>query len=330
MDFNKEIISKTYSELRLKYEKLGLNLKQAFETFLRENEIPFLSIDYRVKKLDSVLDKIKRKNYSDPFSDLEDLCGLRIICFYQSDIKRIQNILLSELKVKENKKKEELLEANQFGYRSTHFIAQIKKAWTKAPNYRNLDNLKFEVQVRTVLMHSWAEIEHKLSYKSELQIPKELRRKFSRISAKLEEADEQFEEIKNTIEKKKRDLIDDANKNDKFDYNTELNLDTLQAFLDYAFPERGKYLKQTSALLDEMNEYSISFEDLIKGFEVYKNEILEIEKEVTKREKIDVPDGKLLFVQSGAARTLFEIINQKYFNDRLDFPNRDLITEARK
>lgn len=220
MKLNKSQHSETFAQARPLYEKLGLNVQQALMTFLNERKIQYLSIQYRIKSIKSFLEKVERKSYVDPLNDVEDICGIRIICYYQSDIKKIQEIILSEFLISENQNKEELLQATEFGYRSTHFIAQIKKDWTRAPNYRNLDTLKFEVQVRTVLMHSWAEIEHKLSYKSEMQIPKELRRKFSRISAKLEEADEQFEEIKDSIEERKnlfgrlistRDLIQMSN-----------------------------------------------------------------------------------------------------------------------
>jgi len=37
----------------------------------------------------------------------------------------------------------------------------------KAPNYRGLSKLNFEIQARTILMHGWAAINHKLLYKHE-------------------------------------------------------------------------------------------------------------------------------------------------------------------
>jgi len=325
---NKNTISKKFLELKSNYDRLGINTQQALETFLKEKEIPFLSIQYRTKQLDSFLDKIENKNYQNPLDEIEDICGIRIICYYQSDIIKIQNIITSEFEIKENQNKEELLDATEFGYRSTHLIAKIKNEWTKAPNYRNLNELKFEVQIRTILMHSWAEIEHKLSYKSKTHIPKDLRRKFSRISAKLEESDEQFEEIKNSIEQNKKRLVEQATKDKKFNDNTELNLDSLQVFLDFAFPTRQKDIEQTSALLNEMFKYSIPFEKLIKGYEKNKENILHIEKEIIENNMIERGDG-VLFTQSGASRTLFELIDDKYFEDRSDHPDSDILEKWR-
>lgn len=330
MKLNKSKISKKFLEIRPKYDRLGINVQQALETFLKENKIPFLSIQNRVKQLDSFLEKIDRKSYTNPFDDIEDICGIRIICYYQSDIQRIKDIITSEFIITENQIKEDLLQATEFGYRSTHFIVKIKNEWTKAPNYRNLSELKFEVQVRTILMHSWAEIEHKLSYKSETHIPKELRRKFSRISAKLEEADEQFEEIKNSVEYNKKQLLEQANRNQKFNSNTELNLDTLQAFLDFAFPKREKDIDQTSELLNEMIKYSISFEEIIDGYEIYKDTLVSIEEEIIEREHLEFEVGSL-FAQSGALRTLFELISDSYFKEMYDSdPDIDLIEKWKK
>ena len=54
------------------------------------------------------------------------------------------------------------------------------------------EGLKCEIQIRSVLQHAWAEIEHDLGYKSELTIPKEVRRSFSRLAGLLELGDKEF------------------------------------------------------------------------------------------------------------------------------------------
>lgn len=317
--------SKTFSELKPNYEKLGLNIQQTLETFLIENNISYLSIKYRVKEHASFLEKIERKKYKNPFDEIEDICGIRVICYFQNDIEKIKNIILKEFDITENQTKQELLNATEFGYRSTHFIAKIKKEWTSAPNYRGLDNLKFEIQVRTILMHSWAEIEHKLAYKSEIDIPKELRRKFSFISAVLEDADIKFEEIKNTIADNKSKLIKNAKENLKFDGSVELNLDNLQAFLDYAFENRSKNIFDTRDFLNEMIDYRASFTQFIDGYYKYKDRLPLIEKETM--QEIEFEEDTLLWSQSGAARTLLELINDDYFNDRQENPNMDIINK---
>ncbi len=320
MEQTKSSDSQKFNSLISRYEKLGLNISQALSLLLEENNIPFLSINYRVKNHDSFMEKIERKDYENPFEEVEDICGIRVICYYQSDIEKIKAIISKEFNTLNDENKEEILEFDQFGYRSSHFIIKIKEDWLTTPNYRGLQDLKAELQVRTILMHAWAEIEHKLAYKSETQIPNEYKRKFSRISAKLEEADEQFEEIKNRIQNNKAELIESAKKSKLFNYEY-FNLDTLQAFLDYAFPEREKSIKFTSSLFIEMLNESLTFKELVEGFEKYKDVIKKIEKESI---------GSMgRWSQIGAAKTILELINDHYLENRKDIPGNDVIKKYR-
>lgn len=196
MSTNSYDYTQQFLEKEKLYESLGRNIVESIKILLTTSKIPILSIYYRVKSIESFLEKIDRKAYADPIEDIEDICGIRIICYYQKDIEKITDIIKTEFSIHESETKEDRLEQNQFGYRSHHLIACINKQWEITPNFRGLGDLKCELQIRTVLMHAWAEIEHSLSYKSEVQVPEKFRRKLSRISAKLEEADEQFEELK--------------------------------------------------------------------------------------------------------------------------------------
>lgn len=322
------IISNKYKELSNAYEKLGLNLSQALELLLKEANIPFLSINYRIKEADSFLGKIERKKYESPFEEIEDICGVRVICYYQSDVEKIKHILKKELDVLENDNKEESLEFDQFGYRSMHFIVKIKKEWLSAPNYRGLENLKAEVQVRTVLMHAWAEIEHKLAYKSKSQIPTKYRRKLSLISAKLEESDEQFEDIKNQIEQKKNDLIESAKESKKFDTNVEFNLDSLQAFLDFAFPEREKDISATRELFEDMDKNNIPLKTLTDGYSKVKTTIDEIEKEVKIIEKVETETP--YFFQTGAAKAVLFLVDDNYAKRNSDHTFKDIYNKYKE
>jgi len=303
-----------FDQLKDSYNKLGKNIKEAVETFLIEKEISFLSVDYRIKSIDSFLEKIERKSYNDPFNEIEDICGLRIICYYQSDIKKICQIINNEFDIKENQDKEELLEENQFGYRSYHFIAKVKKKWLEAPNYRGLENHKFEIQVRTVLMHAWAEIEHKLAYKQEIHIPTHLKRKLYRISAKLEEADEQFEDIKNeSIQYRKKLSSKSKVKGESFYTDLTLNLDSLQSFLDFKFPKRTKSIKETRNLLDELIENNISLNDIISGYKIVEPHLELIEKDIFKDRLGDEKSG---WAQVGIIRKILDLTNDRYYNLR--------------
>lgn len=73
-----------------------------------------------------------------------------------------------------------------------------------------------------------------------------------------------------------------------------------------------------------MIEYNISFKNLIEGFEAHKEMIINIEKDFIASDPFN-SDKNTLFAQVGALRVLFEIISDRYFEDRNDFPNAEII-----
>ena len=112
---------------------------------------------------------MREKKIREPFDEIEDICGVRVICYYTSDVDKVTQIIKNEFQILESQNKSDLLGVNEFAYRSQHFIVKTNSKWNAAPNYRDLGNLKAEIQVRTILMHTWAEIEHKLNYKNKAQ-----------------------------------------------------------------------------------------------------------------------------------------------------------------
>lgn len=257
-----------YKELTPQYQRLAENIVPAIREFLQKAEVSFLDIGYRIKTIESAQEKVLRKQYVDPCQQIEDFCGVRVICYYPSDVEKIAKILRSEFHIEAEEDTQKRLHPNEFGYRSIHLIATLQPAWLKAPNYRGLEKLKIEFQIRTILMHAWAEIEHKLAYKSENQVPVAFKRKLYRLSAKFEEADEQFEELRHGINEYRQLIKDDAKAGlDRF-RTAELNLDTFQTLLDEAFPKMYRNAEMTAELLEEIAPLTLSMADLIDAINI--------------------------------------------------------------
>jgi ppGpp synthetase/RelA/SpoT-type nucleotidyltranferase len=310
MEIDTDQIRKRYSELMPKYQNLAINLKQALELFLHNAGISYLSIDHRVKDIDSFIDKISRKKYTNPFDQVEDICGLRIVCYYTSDLEKICDIIKKEFNIIESADKEHVLRPDQFGYRSYHFIVKTKGSWLNAPNYRGLENLTAEIQVRTVLMHAWAEIEHKLAYKKKIDIPDQFQRKFAMIAAKLEETDQQFEQLRVDSEEYRKYLITNADKADGvFDSTLPLNLDNLQAFLGYYFRnQKTAGMQATRSLLEELIMWGITMKQLVESYQKVKPFLPQIEEEDFGGEKL----GRSMY-QQGMARLILDLTDDGYF-----------------
>lgn len=158
---------------------------------------------FRVKSVESLQGKINRKlNKYSALGDITDLVGLRVITYYDDEVDAVASLIEKEFLVDglNSIDKRKAHEPDRFGYMSLHYIASLGVGRCAFPEYRDFAGLKFEIQVRTLLQHAWAEIEHDLGYKSDKEIPFEFRRKFSRVASFLEEADEAFVRIRDGME----------------------------------------------------------------------------------------------------------------------------------
>ena len=65
--------------------------------------------------------------------------------------------------------------------------------------YREFAEMRCEIQIRSILQHAWAEIEHDLGYKAGSQVPAPIRRRFSRLAGLLEIGDSEFAQIRDDL-----------------------------------------------------------------------------------------------------------------------------------
>lgn len=186
----------TYDLLRPRLIRPGSSVKVALDQMLSEEEVHVLSIDWRVKEFASFEAKISKKGYADPFAEIDDLCGVRVIAYYPSDLSHIGDIIRREFGVLASIDKIDELGVNEFGYRSNHYVVLLPEHWRDAPVYRGLLGLRVEIQVRTVLSHAWANLSHQLTYKAKDDPPTPLRRSISQLSAMFEWAYEQFDRLR--------------------------------------------------------------------------------------------------------------------------------------
>jgi len=92
--------------------------------------------------------------------------------------------------------KRDIMQSNQFGYMSLHYVVSLSEPRASLSENQRFHECKGEIQIRSILKHAWAEIEHDLGYKTELEIPQQIRRRFTRIAGLLEVADSEFDAIR--------------------------------------------------------------------------------------------------------------------------------------
>ncbi|MBQ4556008.1 MAG: GTP pyrophosphokinase family protein [Spirochaetaceae bacterium] len=194
-----------YQELMSRYKCAIMEIETKFNVLneqfsIQHNRNPIESIKSRLKSLNSILGKLKRKQL--PFSvdvieeNLNDIAGVRVICSFVQDIYVLANSLLQQDDIKLVKVKDYIQHPKSGGYRSLHLIVEVPIFLLnqKRP-------MKVEIQLRTIAMDFWASLEHTLQYKKNLSqfetdlIAKELKDCADKSAA----LDIQMENLKNKI-----------------------------------------------------------------------------------------------------------------------------------
>lgn len=191
-----------------RFESLSNVAKGLIENLIRQNRIEYLTIESRIKTKQSCLEKIKRKKYKDARSDITDIVGVRVIVYFEHQIDTIANRLGLFFENKEIPNPNQRLGTDKIGYRSYHLDCSLGAERGKFEEYKGISDLQFEVQIRTVLQHAWAELAHDRSYKLTSGLPNEIQRKVNLYAGLLEIADSAFSEISQEIETYSNTAID--------------------------------------------------------------------------------------------------------------------------
>jgi putative GTP pyrophosphokinase len=170
---------------------------------IKSNNLRVHSVTYRVKDRKSISDKIN-KSAEDKYhclDDIEDICGNRIITYFPDEVDAVAAIIQNEFDIDYNSSvdKRAILDPDRFGYLSLHYIAKLSKQRLRLTEYTRFKKCRTEIQIRSILQHTWAEIEHDLGYKTKLAVPRHIRRRFSQLAGLLELADDTFVQIRNTL-----------------------------------------------------------------------------------------------------------------------------------
>jgi putative GTP pyrophosphokinase len=180
-----------------------------------------------------------RPMYPNPLEQITDKAAIRIITFFPRTVQEIDQMLREEFSVLEHMDKgESLLEEERFGYQSVHYLVSLNKVRTSLPEYQRFADAIVEVQVRTILQHAWAEIEHDIQYKSSATIPRDIKRRFMSLAGLLEIADREFQAIQDAdrdLAQQAQTLISAGNLS-----SVEITSASLKAYLDKTLGPDGR------------------------------------------------------------------------------------------
>lgn len=201
MQENTKPINTLMAHYRCAIMEVETKFKVLNEQFsLEYDRNPIEGIKSRVKSMESIMRKVRKKNISMSIDSIEenirDIAGVRVICSFPDDIYYLAECLLKQDDIKLIEKKDYIKDPKLTGYRSLHLIVEV-------PIFLQNEKraMKVEVQLRTIAMDFWASLEHKLRYKKNipdseaLLIAQELT-ECAKISSDL---DKRMESIRNRI-----------------------------------------------------------------------------------------------------------------------------------
>jgi ppGpp synthetase/RelA/SpoT-type nucleotidyltranferase len=222
-------------------------LEGLIKSFVEDSSADVHLVTSRAKEPDSLRSKLRRKKYPDPARELTDRIGVRIITYYRNDVDIVVEKLKGELEVDQANSvdKRQVLDLRTFGYRSVHLIARLKGSRAEMPEYKPLKGVWFEVQIRSILEHAWAEIEHEVVYKSGIKFPPEALRQFAALAGTLEILDGEFLTLR-AVRSRLIELYRDRYAR-RLDANEELDAARLLGLLEACYPDGISWRRATDS-----------------------------------------------------------------------------------
>lgn len=171
-------------------------LNDELSSFAERN--PIEGIQSRIKRPYSIAKKLKARGLPvavEPIQkNLNDVAGIRVICPFISDIYDVADMLLSQEDVLLIEKKDYIEKPKDNGYRSLHLIVEIPIFLSKGK-----ENMRVEIQIRTVAMDFWASLEHQIRYKKGLEEGQKISEGLKECADTIARTDLRMQELREMI-----------------------------------------------------------------------------------------------------------------------------------
>lgn len=215
------------SDGRAKYAKFSAVVASILTAAITEESgLRLQVVVHRAKNVKSLMKKLAQRDKSSTNtleSDIKDLAGCRVVFYTNTDVSNFMSsqIIFANFEIIETKfhqPKRQVEDAAEL-YTSNHFIVRLREDRTALPEYAEFEGMQCEVQIQTILNHSWAEMAHDTIYKSPdlngfgERALDDVNRRLSRVMRQhLVPAGYQFDKIANDFERivKGKKLFDEG------------------------------------------------------------------------------------------------------------------------
>ena len=168
------------------------------EYSLRHDRNPINTIESRLKRMQSIKEKLERRGV--PVSirtieeELNDVAGIRVICSFAEDVYTIAETFLKQDDITLIEKKDYIKNPKENGYRSLHLIVAVP---IFLENEKRI--MKVKVQLRTIAMDCWANLEHQLNYKKEHGFTEKMKKELADCAMLSAQLDEKMDELRRKV-----------------------------------------------------------------------------------------------------------------------------------
>lgn len=238
-------ITSWYEQRQSLFKALAGKVADILKENIEGKHLEYHSITKREKSLDRFTSKAKKEKYTDPMNQIKDMAGIRVITYLENNVSAIAEITeaLFDIDWDNSYDQSKLLGSDRLGYRSVHYVAKFDKTRCKLPEYERYKELPFEIQIRSLLQHAWAEFAHDRNYKFGGKLPTKLERRLNLVAGTLEIADHEFEAIAAEIDRYETEVKEDLLKGD---LDIEITTVSLTEYLSNKFSRLAKDISEDS------------------------------------------------------------------------------------
>ena len=187
--------ARQFRELNMRYTCAIREVKTKLEVLnddlaIRNQRNPIQMIKSRVKKPESIIEKLHRRGF--PISvksvreNLYDVAGIRVICSFVDDIYTVAEMLARQDDIRCPKVN---------GYRSYHMIIEVPVFFSDRK-----ENMRVEVQIRTIAMDFWASLDHQMKYKKDVEDASEISEELKECAEVIAQTDLKMLSLRRKIE----------------------------------------------------------------------------------------------------------------------------------
>lgn len=233
MDLHSQLILDQYKENIKSFKTIEKIVKKELESYVQDFGFLVNSVETRIKTYDSLKGKLELKGYKyQTLKDITDIIGGRVVTFYNDQVELFAAKIEANFDIdwENSVDKRKILKLDQFGYLSRHYICKIPTKMYFDPEHPEINEFRFEIQLRSILQHTWASIHHDTGYKNDIEVPRDILRALNRLAGLLELADDAFSSIRNQLEDYRR-RVKQIVKSGDFE-SVDLDFDSYNAYLD--------------------------------------------------------------------------------------------------